>query len=121
MMLRPATKLPRCGVQMNTTRATAGSGSTNSPRRSRSRVSSASCSASSGLRVAAVQIRSPLLMTCILTSRPPWLCPIRTIRRRAGSVPSGSSRATAPLSASRRRRADSGMGLPESYWKNQNW
>ncbi len=60
-------------------------------------------------------------MTCILTSRPPWLCPIRIIRRRAGSVPSGSSRATAVVSASRRRRADSAMGLPESYWKNQTW
>ena len=36
-------------------------------------------------------------------------------------MPAGSSRATAAVSASRRRRADSAMGLPESYWKNQNW
>ena len=40
----PATKLPRCGVEMNTTRETSGSGSTNSPRRKRSRVLSDSCS-----------------------------------------------------------------------------
>ncbi len=87
---------------------------------SSSRVASDRCSSWSGLRLTAFQRRSPVLMACILTRRPPWLCPISTIRRRAGSFPSGSSRATAAVRASRRWSADSAIGLPESYWKNQN-
>lgn len=35
--------------------------------------------------------------------------------------PSGSSRAMAAARTSRRRSVDSTMGLPESYWENQNW
>src|SRR5262245_51918005 len=69
--LRPATKLPRWGVQMNTTRETWGTGSTNIARRSKSWMSGESVSSSSGLRLAASQSRFPLLTTCILTSRPP--------------------------------------------------
>ena len=72
----PATKLPRWGVEMNTTRDTSGSGSTNIPRRMSSRVSSERRSSSRGFRLTAFHRRSPVLMACILTSRPPWLCPI---------------------------------------------
>ena len=96
---------------MNTTRETSGSGSTNSARRSRPRVSSDSSSASSGLRETPLQSRSPAWMACILTSRPPWLCPINTIRRRAESVAPGSSRATAAVRASRSLKRGQRHGL----------
>ncbi len=79
MMRRPATKLPRCGVQMKIARVTMGNGSTKSPRRNRSRAWSDSSISSSGLLLTAFQSRSPVLTTCILTRSPPWLWPIRTI------------------------------------------
>ena len=44
-----------------------------------------------------------------------------TIRRSAGSRPSGSRRATAAASAERMSIAEYGIGFAESYEKNQNW
>ena len=48
-------------------------------------------------------------------SRPPMLCPSRTIRRKSGSVPSGSYIRAASLSESRRLAAAIGIGTPVGY------
>ena len=84
----------------------------NSERRRIARVSSETRSSSKGVSLTLSQNRVPLSTTVIFARRPPWLWPIRTMRRIAGSVPCGSSSATVFVSASRRRPPEYRMGRP---------
>ncbi|MFM7736550.1 MAG: hypothetical protein ACKPBU_11305 [Alphaproteobacteria bacterium] len=102
----PVRKLPRCGVEMNTSRFTEGSGSTNKPRRRRSFVAPETGTCSGGTLKIAFQSASPVRIAVILVSRPPWLCPMTTMSRRQGSRPSGSSCSIALRSFSRRSSAE---------------
>ena len=108
---KPATSLPRWGVATKTTRSTKGSGVMNRERCRMARVSSETPSSSKGVSLTLSQNRVPLSTTVSFARRPPWLWPIRTTWRSAGSVPSGSSSATVFVSVSRRRPAEYRMGI----------
>ena len=62
-----------------------------------------------------------VLIAVSLVSRPPWLCPITTICRNAGSLPLGSNVLTALVKDVRKMSAEISMGLPVLYVKIQNW
>jgi hypothetical protein len=55
-----------------------------------------------------------------LVSRPPWLWPITTIRPSAGSAWTPPRDLTAGSSEWRSTSAETGIGLPVLYVKNQN-
>ncbi len=115
------TELPRWGVEMKITRCTKGKGVTNMEWRMRSLVSGLSFSSSSGFLLMLSQNFVPLLIAVSLVRRPPWLCPITTIRRSAGSFPSGSKFPTARARDFRKIPAERRMGFPVLYVKSQNW
>ena len=105
---------------MNTTRETPGTGSTNSPRRSRSRVSSDSFSVSRGLRD-----RVPELIAGAdglhLDQQAPLTVTDQHHPAEGGVLALGvEPRHRRVERVSQERSADSAIGLPESYWKNQN-
>jgi hypothetical protein len=104
-------KLPRCGVHMNTTRLTEGTGSKNIVFWMRSRVARDALIWEKGTRLTLFQKRVPLSVTMSRVRRPPWLCPISTMRRRAGSRPSGSSSFRMSRSAFRSLPAESRTGV----------
>ena len=70
---------------------TKGKGVTNMERRMSSLVSGLNSTSSNGFVNKLSQNFVPLLIAVSLVSRPPWLCPITTICRNAGSLPLGSN------------------------------
>ncbi len=62
---------------------------------------------SSGRFATRLQIAEPLDVTCIFETSPPMLWPTSTMCRSAGSVPRGSTVATACCNCSRRTAAES--------------
>ena len=97
---------------MKITRRTKGSGFGKSALSSTARVFGRRSSSSIGSSLTMCQKRSCGSMTVIFVSSPPWLWPITTISRIAGSFPSGSKVWTAWVSASRSRAAEYGIGFP---------
>ena len=74
----------------------------------------------SGTDTALSQKRDALSDRISRASRPPWLWPIRTMRRKVGSRPSGSTSFTMSLNDCRSSAADSRIGLLVEYVKTQN-
>ena len=100
---------------------TKGKGVTNMERRMSSLVSGLNSTSSNGFVNKLSQNFVPLLIAVSLVSRPPWLCPITTICRNAGSLPLGSNVLTALVKDVRKMSAEISMGLPVLYVKIQNW
>ena len=106
-----ARKLPLCGVAMNTTVFTNGSGSKNIPVCSSSCVAVETFRADSGTWLTLSQKRDPLSLTMSLARRLPWRWPISTIWRRAASRCSESMSSSTCWSESRSCLAESRIGL----------
>jgi hypothetical protein len=89
MIVRPATKLPRCGVQMNTTRETSGRGL----HEHRVLEQLAISGRQRQLRERLAARRVPEVVSAVddlhLDEQAALTVPMRTVLRRAGSVPSG--------------------------------